>query len=239
MPFTIRRWGTVILAALALAIAGQVPPVDRLATRKPDLVPLKALDPTIRVDLKYAGKDNFMGRAMYPAGAEALLNREAALALSRANAALKPKGYVLLVWDAYRPWSVTRDFWEATPPDKRKFVADPAKGSVHNRGCAADVTLFDLRSGAVVEMPSGFDEMTERAYPDYSGGSPTARRNRDLLRATMEAQGFSVYPTEWWHFDYKTWKQYPVMDAPFSSLTRVEPGRIPTAASPPQPSPTP
>ncbi len=239
MFLKVRLWGTALLAALALALAAQVPPVDPAATRDPDLVALKAVDPTIRVHLRYASKDNFMGRAMYPAGAEALLNREAALALSRANAALKPKGYVLLVWDAYRPWSVTRAFWEATPPDKRQFVADPAKGSVHNRGCAVDVTLFDLHSGAEVEMPSGFDEMTERAYPQYSGGTPAARRNRDLLRDTMEAQGFSVYPTEWWHFDYRGWKDYPVMDAPFSSPTRSAPGRLPAAAPPPKPSPAP
>lgn len=234
-----RLWAAALLSALALALWAQVPPVDRLATRKPDLVALKAVDSTIRVDLRYASKDNFMGRAMYPAGAEALLNREAALALSRANAALKPKGYVLLVWDAYRPWSVTRAFWEATPPNKRQFVADPAKGSVHNRGCAVDVTLFDLHSGAEVEMPSGFDEMTERAYPHYSGGTPSARRNRDLLRATMEAQGFSVYPTEWWHFDYKGWNRYPVMDIPFSPEAHPAPGRLPVATPPPQPSPAP
>jgi zinc D-Ala-D-Ala dipeptidase len=239
MPLIPRRWGTAILAALALALAAQVPPVDPAATRAPDLVALKAVDPTIRIDLKYAGKDNFMGRAMYPPGAEALLNREAAVALSRANAALKAKGFALLVWDAYRPWSVTRAFWEATPPDKRQFVADPAKGSVHNRGCAVDVTLSHLHSGAEVEMPSGFDEMTERSYPRYAGGTPSARRNRDLLRATMEAQGFSVYPTEWWHFDYRDWKDYPVMDAPFSSLAQPSTGPLPAAAPAPAPLPSP
>ncbi len=226
-----RRWALPLLAALGISLAAQVPPADPHATKKPDLVPVQGVDASIRVDLKYAGTDNFMGRAMYPAGARALLNREAALALGLVNATLRPKGYVLLVWDAYRPWSVTKAFWDATPADKKQFVADPARGSVHNRGCAVDLTLYDLRAGRPAEMPSGFDEMTERSCPVYAGGAPAARANRDLLRSAMEKQGFSVYPTEWWHFDYRGWKEYPVMDVPFTSLA--------PAPAPPRPSPPP
>lgn len=228
-----RRWVAPLFAVLCLALAAQVPPKDPEATRRPDLVLLQSVDPTLRVDLRYARRDNFMGRAMYPPGACALLNREAAMALARANAALKPAGFVLLLWDAYRPWSVTRAFWEATAPEKRQFVADPAKGSVHNRGCAVDLTLFDLRAGREAEMPSGFDEMTERAYPTFAGGSEQARANRDLLRAVMESQGFTVYPTEWWHFDYRGWKEYPVLDLPFTALSPPTDGH---AASAPRPS---
>jgi zinc D-Ala-D-Ala dipeptidase len=234
VPLSSRRWVVPLLAVLCLSLAAQVPPKDPGATRRPDLVPIQSVDPSVRVDLKYAGKDNFMGRAMYPPGARALLNREAALALARANAALGPKGFVLLVWDAYRPWSVTCAFWDATPADKRQFVADPAKGSVHNRGCAVDLTLFDLRSGREAEMPSGFDEMTERAYPSYRGSSDRARANRDLLREVMESQGFSVYPTEWWHYEYRGWKEYPVMDVPFTSLV---PGAARPSPSAPPPAP--
>ena len=230
-----RRWLALLVAALCLTLAAQVPPKDPAATRRPDLVPVQSVDGTLRIDLKYATSDNFMGRAMYPPGARALLNREAALALARANAALRPKGFILLVWDAYRPWSVTRAFWDATPPDKRQFVADPAKGSVHNRGCAVDLTLFDVRAGREAEMPSGFDEMTERAYPTYPGGSDRARADRDLLRSVMESQGFSVYPTEWWHFDYRGWKEYPVMDIPFTSLTPEAVRRAPAAPAPTAP----
>jgi zinc D-Ala-D-Ala dipeptidase len=230
-----RRWLALLAAALCLTLAAQVPPKDPAATRRPDLVPVQSVDGTLRVDLKYSTTDNFMGQAMYPPGARALLNREAALALARANAALRSKGFVLLVWDAYRPWSVTRAFWDATPPDKRQFVADPAKGSVHNRGCAVDLTLFDLRAGREAEMPSGFDEMTERAYPTYGGGSDRARANRDLLRSVMESQGFSVYPTEWWHFDYRGWKEYPVMDVPFTSLAPEASRPAPPAPPPPAP----
>jgi D-alanyl-D-alanine dipeptidase len=226
-----RRWALPLSALLCLGLAAQVPPSDPSATRPPDLVPIQSVDATLRVDLKYAGADNFMGRAMYPAGAQALLNREPALALARANAALRPKGFALLVWDAYRPWSVTKAFWEATPPEKREFVADPAKGSVHNRGCAVDLTLFDLRAGRPAEMPSGFDEMTERASPGYSGGKASARANRDLLRTVMESVGFTVYPTEWWHFDYRSWKEYPVLDTPFTALSRPAGGDRASAAA--------
>src|SRR5437588_4123729 len=102
------------------------------------------------------------------------------------------QGYGLLVFDAYRPWYVTKIFCDATPPDKHQFVADPAQGSRHNRGCAVDLTLYRLRDGQPVQMPSLYDEMSERAYPAYAGGSDTARHLRDLLRQYMEAEGFSV-----------------------------------------------
>ena len=90
-----------------------------------------------------------------------------------------------------------------TPPEKREFVADPAQGSKHNRGCAVDLSLFDLETGREVDMPSAYDEMSPRAYPDYTGGSPEARERLDLLRRAMEAEGFIVEPNEWWHFNYK------------------------------------
>jgi D-alanyl-D-alanine dipeptidase len=144
----------------------------------------------------------------------------------RAHRALRDQGYGLVVFDGYRPWSVTRLFWEVTPEDKHEFVADPRKGSRHNRGCAVDLSLYDLATGREVEMPSGYDEMTERAYPDYAGGSAEARARRDLLRAAMEAEGFTVYSSEWWHYDYKDWALYPVLDVPFSALGRARPAPL-------------
>jgi len=128
------------------------------------------------------------------------------------------KGYGLLIFDGYRPWSVTKIFWDVTPPDKHQFVANPAEGSKHNRGCAVDLSLYDLKTGREVEMPSVYDEMSERSYPTYEGGAVAQRRARDLLRATMEKEGFSVYPTEWWHFDYKNWKKYPILNLPFGEI---------------------
>ncbi len=113
----------------------------------------------------------------------------------RAHRALAARGFGLLIHDGYRPWWVTKVFWEATPPSGHDFVADPAKGSRHNRGCAVDLTLYRLADGEAVEMPSLYDEMSERSAPGYAGGSAEARRLRDLLRAAMKREGFSVNPS--------------------------------------------
>ena len=184
---------------------------------EPDLVELVKLDSTIKLDIRYATSNNFLGRPVYKEG-RAFLQRPAAEALTRANRRLREKGYGLLVFDGYRPWSVTKIFWDFTPQDKKRFVADPSQGSRHNRGCAVDLTLYDMPSGREVEMPSGYDEMTERAYPNYSGGTEEQRRMRETLREAMESEGFTVYEFEWWHFDYKDWKQYPIGNQPFESL---------------------
>jgi len=153
--------------------------------------------------------------------ARAFLQRPAADAVVRANRALKEKGYGLLIHDAYRPWYVTKMFWDATPDDKKIFVANPAEGSRHNRGCAVDLTLYDLKTGRAVKMPSGYDEMSPRAYADYTGGTAEERERRAVLRSAMEKEGFTVYPQEWWHFDYKDWKQYPIMNLKFENLGKT------------------
>jgi D-alanyl-D-alanine dipeptidase len=150
--------------------------------------------------------------------ARAFLQRPAAEALVRANHALHSKGYGLLIYDGYRPWYVTKMFWDATPVDKKIFVADPKDGSRHNRGCAVDLTLYDMKTGAAVKMPSGYDEMSERAYADYPGGTSPERECRAILRAAMEKEGFTVYPQEWWHFDYKDWKHYAISNLRFEDL---------------------
>jgi zinc D-Ala-D-Ala dipeptidase len=134
------------------------------------------------------------------------------------NAALRKDGYGLLVFDGYRPWSVTKIFWDVTPPEKREFVADPAKGSKHNRGCAVDLSLYSLATGREVQMPSVYDEMSPRAYPTYTGGTAAQREARDRLRRAMEAEGFSVEANEWWHFNYRDWARYPILDTPFSAI---------------------
>ena len=124
----------------------------------------------------------------------------------------------MLIHDAYRPWYVTKVFWDATPEDKKLFVADPSKGSRHNRGAAVDLTLYDLNTGKPVEMVGTYDETTDRSYPDYPGGTSLQRWHRDLLRAAMEAEGFTVYEAEWWHFDYKDWRQYPIGNIVFDKI---------------------
>src|SRR6266567_9191729 len=97
-------------------------------------------------------------------------------------------------------------------------VADPAQGSRHNRGCAVDLTLYDRKTGKAVDMVSGYDEFSDRAYPDYPGGTSVQRFHRGLLRRAMEDQGFTVYEAEWWHFDYRAWRQYRIMNEPFEAL---------------------
>lgn len=193
------------------------PPQEQGTFRKPDLVELVKLDPTIKLDIRYATTNDFLGTPVYTQ-ARAFLQRPAAEALLRAHRELKTHGYGLIIHDGYRPWYVTRIFWDATPDDKKIFVADPAKGSVHNRGCAVDLSLYDLKTGEEVKMPSGYDEMTDRAYSDYAGGTADERALRALLRHAMEKQGFTVNPTEWWHFDYKDWKQYPILNVRFEDM---------------------
>ncbi len=193
------------------------PPSEYGSFSKPDLVELTRLDPGIHLDMRYASSNNFMGTPFYAQG-RAFLQRPAALALVHVNRWLKPYGYGLLIHDAYRPWSVTKMFWEATPPDKRNFVADPALGSKHNRGCAVDLTLYELRTGAAVQMPGGYDEMSDRSYPAYPGGTSLQRWHRDLLRRAMEREGFAVFEYEWWHFDHKEWPNYGILNIPFEDL---------------------
>lgn len=187
----------------------------------PDLVEVVKLDPSIKLDIRYASTNNFLSTRMY-SQARAFLQRPAAEAVLRANQALKAQGYGLLIHDAYRPWYVTKMFWEATPEDKRIFVANPSEGSRHNRGCAVDITLYDLKTGVEVKMPSGYDEMSERAYADYAGGTTEERQRRELLRQAMEKEGFAVYPQEWWHFDYKDWKSYPILNVRFEEIGKAK-----------------
>jgi D-alanyl-D-alanine dipeptidase len=138
--------------------------------------------------------------------------------LVRVSASLKEKGFGLLIHDAYRPWYITKVFWDATPDSQKKFVADPAKGSMHNRGCAVDLTLYELKTEKVVVMPGEYDEMSERSYPTYTGGTAEQRRLRDLLRREMEAEGFKVYEYEWWHYNYKDWQLYRIGNVKFEEI---------------------
>lgn len=190
------------------------PPAESGDLRVPDLVDLKAVEPGIRLDIRYATTNNFMGMIFYDQ-AKALMQRPAAEAVARVHRKLAPYGFGLTVYDAYRPWFVTKMFYDATPSNMKIFVADPSRGSRHNRGCAVDLTLHDLATGEPVEMLSGYDEFTTRAYPEYPGGSSLQRWLRALLRRTMEAEGFSIYEHEWWHFDYRDWRSYPIMNSPF------------------------
>ncbi len=216
-------FATVLTLCLLLSVRGQqaAPPQEQGHLRKPELVELVKLDKTIKLDIRYATTNNFTGRAVYTE-TRAFLQRPAADALVRVSKKVRQQGYGLVVFDGYRPWAVTKIFWDITPADKRDFVADPAKGSRHNRGCAVDLSLYELQTGREVEMPSAYDEMTERAHIDYQGGEPAARRLRALLRNAMEAEGFKVYALEWWHYDYKDWRAYPILNLSFAEISPAQ-----------------
>jgi len=207
------------IAELLKEALGSSPPEESGVFRTSELVELVTLDPTIKLDIRYAGSDNFLGEPVY-SSARAFLQRPAAEALVRAHRRLKALGYGLLIHDGYRPWYVTKMFWEATPPEQHEFVANPANGSRHNRGAAVDLTLYELRTGRPVEMPGTYDEFSRRSYPNYPGGTSRQRWHRELLRNAMEAEGFAVFSSEWWHFDYQDWRLYHIGNARFEELGR-------------------
>ena len=216
---TIRAGVHADAARLRAEALAATPPVEAMPHRPAELVDLTTVDPAIKLDIRYAGSNNFMGFPLYERAA-AYMQRPAAEAVGRALGRLKPRGYGLLIHDAYRPWFVTKMFWEATPPDSRVFVADPTEGSKHNRGCAVDLTLYDLKTGKPVEMTGRYDEMSTRSYADFVGGTSRQRALRQILRTAMEAQGFTVYPQEWWHFDYKDWPSYGIGTVTFTELAK-------------------
>jgi D-alanyl-D-alanine dipeptidase len=198
------------------AFAQDAPPKEE-NKREADLVELVKLSKSIKLDIRYATDNNFVGKIVYPE-ARAFLQRPAAEALVRVHKKLKKQGLGLVIFDGYRPWAITKLFWEVTSDDKRKFVANPATGSKHNRGCAVDLSIYDRKTGQPIPMPSGYDEFTERASPDYQGGTELERANRDMLRKMMEEEGFTVNPNEWWHFDYQNWQEYAIYDIAFSEI---------------------
>lgn len=193
------------------------PPAEPAPVRAEELVDLARVVPGVRLDIRYATTNNFMGVPLYERPG-AFLQKPAAEALARVAAALRPLGYGLLIHDGYRPWYVTHMFWDATPESSHAFVADPSRGSRHNRGCAVDLTLYRLADGAAVEMPSRYDEMSVRAHVDYAGGTSRQRWERDLLRREMERQGFDAYPEEWWHYDFRAWSDYAILNIPLPAL---------------------
>ena len=208
----------IFLILFSSAIAQNAPPKET-GKREAQLIELIKLDPTIKLDIRYATDDNFIGRKVYPE-ARAFLQKPAAKAVARVHQKLRKRGLGLVIFDGYRPWTITKLFWEVTPEEKRKFVANPEKGSKHNRGCAVDLSIFDLKTGALLPMPSAYDEFTERASPNYTGGTAEETRNRELLRNLMEDEGFTVNPNEWWHFDYKNWEDYAIYDVSFAEAAR-------------------
>jgi D-alanyl-D-alanine dipeptidase len=171
--------------------------------------------PAIKLNIRYATTNNFMHRRMYKQ-AKAYTRLPVAKALQLVEADLKTRGLGLKIFDAYRPYSVTVQFYETTPDTN--FVANPKFGSKHNRGCAVDLTLIDLKTGRELDMPTGFDSFSRKAAADYTGATAQQTANRELLKTIMHSHGFTVLPTEWWHYDFDGWRNYQLLDIPFTSL---------------------
>lgn len=186
----------------------QVPTQERL-------IDIQSVNPNIRLDMRYATANNFLKRKLYSAP-RCLLRSDAAQRLSKVQKDLEEMGLGLKVYDCYRPLSVTRQMWEILPDNR--YVANPAKGSRHNRGAAVDLTLVDNRTGAELEMPTGFDDFTEKAARDYPTTPPQVRRNSELLNYMMKKQGFIPLITEWWHYDAPNWDKYSLLDVPLENI---------------------
>jgi CubicO group peptidase (beta-lactamase class C family)/D-alanyl-D-alanine dipeptidase len=193
------------------------PPTETGPRRAADLVSISSIDPSIKLDVRYATNQNLLGFPVYSKSA-AYLQRPAAEALARADQRLHAQGFGIVVFDAYRPWFVTKMFWDGTPAAAHVFVADPSVGSRHNRGEAVDISLVDLATGHEVTMTGTYDEFSPRSYPLYEGGTSEQRWRRDVLRAALESEGFSVYPYEWWHFDFADWRSYGLLNTDMSKL---------------------
>lgn len=220
-----RRWAAVAaLVLLAVCLGGGCSKVEAppTASQPPTtllkeirgLVDVTAVDPTLVIDLRYATADNFTGKRIY-SEAKCLLLRSTAEKLAKANGELATSSYRLKIWDAYRPLSAQQILWDVV--SDRSFVADPKKGSIHNRGAAIDVTLVD-KDGKDLDMPSGFDDFSEKAGIKYSGCSEEQARNRELLASVMVKYGFTRYEAEWWHFVDKESSSNPLLDVQFEEF---------------------
>lgn len=180
-----------------------------------ELVDLEQVIPGIVLDIRYATANNFTGQKIYKAP-RAYLRKPAAEALRTIQAELKEQGVGLKIFDAYRPYAATVKFYEVYPDTN--FVAVPWRGSIHNRGCAVDLTLINLATGEELAMPTPFDDFTEKAGHDYMDLPENILRNRQLLKETMAKYGFSSYAAEWWHYNYMNWRDYDITDIPFENL---------------------
>jgi zinc D-Ala-D-Ala dipeptidase len=179
------------------------------------LIEIKKAIPSIVLDIRYATKNNFMQQVMYKQ-AKAFARKPVVAQLKKIQAILNKQGYGLKIFDAYRPYAITVAFYQKA--SDKNFVANPAKGSKHNRGCAVDLTIIDLKTGKDVPMPTPYDSFAPEAAAHYENLPAQIIQNRDFLIATMQANGFKVIYNEWWHFDFIGWQDYELMDIPFEKL---------------------
>lgn len=209
-----RTWIATLVALSAFplllwAVGGKLGPSD--------FVEVATLDASIRVELPYATEQNFTKKKLYPV-ARCYLRREVAGALVEAHRSLEVHGLGLKIWDGYRPRSVQYAMWKASPTPG--FVGDPKRGSRHNRGAAVDVTLWDLKTGEDLTMPTPYDEFSLKAHSSYEALPPEVLKRRKLLQEAMRANGFSTIRSEWWHFDFRGWENFSLEDIPIEEFVR-------------------
>jgi len=183
------------------------------------MVDIKRIIPDIRLELTYTTPENFMHTVLYSPTTTTFLRLPAALALKKVQDALRKENLSLKIWDAYRPYNVTLKMWDLIHDDR--YVADPAKGSGHNRGIAVDLTIVSLKDGKELDMGTGFDNFTDSAHQDYIKLSENVLNNRKLLRNLMVENGFAIFPTEWWHYYYSE-GQFDILDFSFEDLMKNE-----------------
>ncbi len=179
------------------------------------LTNLESVVPNLKKDIKYATRENVTGQVLYSSPG-VFLRHPAAVALKKIADELALNGIGIVVYDAYRPYSITKKIWDVVKDEN--YAASPKTGSRHNRGCAIDLGLYDLKSGKLLIMPTLFDDFTEKAHHDYGNIPLDIRTNRALLRAVMQKHGFVPLETEWWHYDFAGWQNFPLMDIPFGLI---------------------
>jgi len=215
--FVLLAGSTLHAAAQKLIVTRSMADYKSAVKKSPEkqLVDIKEAIPDITLDIRYASNNNFMNRVMYPE-ARAFARKPVVEQLKNIQKELRKKGYGLKIYDAYRPYAITVAFYEQA--SDKNFVASPAKGSKHNRGCAIDLTLINFETKEEIQMPTPYDSFEAAAAANYQDLPAAELKNRDFLIKTMESNGFKVLHNEWWHFDFVGWQNYELMDIPFKHL---------------------
>lgn len=179
------------------------------------LIEIKKAIPNISLDIRYATKNNFMQQVMYKQ-ARAFARKPVVEALKKIQAELNKKGLGLKIFDGYRPYAITVAFYKKA--SDKNFVANPAKGSKHNRGCAVDLTIINLKTGKEIAMATPYDSFSAAAAANYPTVSAEVKKNREFLISIMRKNHLNVLENEWWHYDFTGWESYALMDIPFEKL---------------------
>ncbi|RYF89380.1 MAG: D-alanyl-D-alanine dipeptidase [Chitinophagaceae bacterium] len=229
------RWLPILLVHLTFSSLAQAqlqttPGLKIIATRadflrsvkanpKNEMLPLKENIPQLQQELIYTTARNFTGKTLYPSITNTYMRKPAVFALQQVQKTLLQQGLGLKIWDAYRPYDATKKMWSIVPDER--YAANPKYGSGHNRGVAVDLTLINISTGKELNMGTGFDHFSDTAHVYFTGLPEQVLENRKLLQSVMQANGFKVLDTEWWHFYLPESKQYDVLNLSFKQLKKI------------------